>query len=112
MVKELQRLHYLKWDGRLSNYDRKWYDSLMERQIVQYLYFMKHIDGSVNIVSVSFREIPEILNGVHVKGNFDVSFNILRNLNNSPVKVDGKFKCLYNRNLKTLAGAQKEVSSI
>lgn len=34
MVKELQRLHYLKWDGRLSNDGRKWYDSLMERQIV------------------------------------------------------------------------------
>ena len=34
MVKELQRLHYLKWDGRLSNDGRKWYESLMERQIV------------------------------------------------------------------------------
>lgn len=34
MVKELQRLHYLKWDGRLSVDGRKWYESLMERQIV------------------------------------------------------------------------------
>lgn len=34
MVKELQRLHYLKWDGRLSVDGRNWYESLMERQIV------------------------------------------------------------------------------
>lgn len=34
MVKELQRLHYLKWDGRLSVDGRKWYESLMERQLV------------------------------------------------------------------------------
>ena len=34
MVKELQRLHYLKWDGRLSVDGRKWYNSLMERQMV------------------------------------------------------------------------------
>ena len=34
MVKELQRFNYLKWDGRLSTDGRKWYNSLMERQIV------------------------------------------------------------------------------
>jgi len=34
MVKELQRMYYLKWDGRLSTDGRKWYNSLMERQIV------------------------------------------------------------------------------
>ncbi len=73
---------------------------------------MKHIDGSVKIDSLSFREIPEILKGVYVKGNFDVSFNILRSLNNSPTKVDGTFKCMYNRSLKSLVGGPKEVKSL
>ena len=31
---------------------------------------MKYIDGSVHINSLSLKEIPEILNGVHVKGDF------------------------------------------
>ena len=73
---------------------------------------MKHIVGSVKIDSLSFREIPEILKGVYVKGNFDVSFNILRSLNNSPTKVDGTFKCMYNRSLKSLVGGPKEVGNI
>ena len=73
---------------------------------------MKHIDGSVKIDSLFFKEIPEILNGVHIKGDFDVSFNVLKSLNNSPVKVDGAFKCMYNRNLKSLLGAPKEVGNI
>lgn len=34
MVKELQKKYYLKWDGRLSEDGRKWYNSLVERQIV------------------------------------------------------------------------------
>ena len=34
MVEELQRKYYLKWDGRLSTDGRKWYNSLVERQIV------------------------------------------------------------------------------
>ena len=34
MVKELQRFNNLKWDGRLSVDGRKWYNSLMERQMV------------------------------------------------------------------------------
>ncbi len=33
-AKELQRMYYLKWDGRLSVDGRRWYNSLMERQIV------------------------------------------------------------------------------
>ena len=73
---------------------------------------MKHIDGSVKIDSLFFKEIPEILNGVHIKGDFDVSFNVLKSLNNSPVKVDGAFKCMYNRNLKSLLGGPKEVGNI
>jgi len=73
---------------------------------------MKHIDGSVNLSNLYLKEIPEILNGVHVKGDFDVSFNILRSLNNSPVKVDGAFKCIYNKNLKSLVGGPKEVKSL
>ncbi len=50
---------------------------------------MKYIDGYVQINNLYLKEIPEILNGVHIKGDFDVSFNILKSLNNSPVKVDG-----------------------
>ena len=73
---------------------------------------MKHIDGSVKIDSLFLKEIPEILNGVHIKGDFDVSFNVLKSLNNSPVKVDGAFKCRYNKNLKSLVGGPKEVKSL
>lgn len=73
---------------------------------------MKYIDGYVQINNLFFKEIPEILNGVHIKGDFDVSFNVLKSLNNSPVKVDGAFKCMYNRNLKSLLGAPKEVGNI
>ena len=73
---------------------------------------MKHIVGAVNLSNLYSKEIPEILNGVHVKGDFDVSFNILRSLNNSPVKVVGMFKCMYNKNLKSLVGGPKEVKSL
>ena len=73
---------------------------------------MKHIVGAVNLSNLYLKEIPEILNGVHVKGDFDVSLNILRSLNNSPVKVDGAFKCIYNKNLKSLVGGPKEVKSL
>ena len=73
---------------------------------------MKYIDGYVQINNLYFKEIPEILNGVHIKGDFDVSFNVLKSLNNSPVKVDGAFKCMYNRNLKSLLGGPKEVGNI
>lgn len=73
---------------------------------------MKYIDGYVQINNLFLKEIPEILNGVHIKGDFDVSFNVLKSLNNSPVKVDGAFKCMYNRNLKSLLGAPKEVGNI
>ena len=73
---------------------------------------MKHIVGAVNLSNLYLKEIPEILNGVHIKGDFDVSFNVLKSLNNSPVKVDGAFKCMYNRNLKSLLGGPKEVGNI
>lgn len=73
---------------------------------------MKYIDGSVHINSLSLKEIPEILNGVHVKGDFNVSFNVLKSLNNSPVKVDREFRCMYNKNLKSLVGGPKEVRSL
>ncbi len=73
---------------------------------------MKYIDGYVQINNLYLKEIPEILNGVHIKGDFDVSFNILKSLNNSPVKVDGAFKCRYNKNLKSLVGGPKEVRSL
>jgi RimJ/RimL family protein N-acetyltransferase len=34
MVKELQKSHTLKWNGRFSSEGRKWYNSLMERQLI------------------------------------------------------------------------------
>ncbi len=73
---------------------------------------MKYIDGSVHINNLSLKELPEILNGVHVKGDFNVSFNVLKSLNNSPVKVDREFICMYNKNLKSLVGGPKEVRSL
>ena len=72
---------------------------------------MKTIDGDVNLTELNFKEIPEILKDVHIKGNFYIPYNRLRNLNNSPAKVDLIFNCSTNR-IRNFVGGPKEVGQL
>lgn len=72
---------------------------------------MKTIDGDVNLTELNFKEIPEILKDVHIKGGFYIPYNRLRNLNNSPAKVDLIFNCSTNR-IRNFVGGPKEVGQL
>ena len=72
---------------------------------------MKTIDGDVNLTELHFKEIPEILKDVHIKGGFYIPYNRLRNLNNSPAKVDLIFNCSTNR-IRNFVGGPKEVGQL
>lgn len=72
---------------------------------------MKTIDGDVNLTELNFKEIPEILKDVHIKGGFYIPYNRLRNLNNSPAKVDYTFNCSTNR-IRNFVGGPKEVGQL
>lgn len=72
---------------------------------------MKTIDGDVNLTELNFKEIPEILKDVHIKGNFYIPYNRLKNLNNSPAKVNYIFNCSANR-IRNFVGGPKEVGEL
>ena len=72
---------------------------------------MKTIDGDVNLTELNFKEIPEILKDVHIKGGFYIPYNRLKNLNNSPAKVDLIFNCSTNR-IRNFVGGPKEVGQL
>jgi len=72
---------------------------------------MKTIDGDVNLTELHFKEIPEILKDVHIKGGFYIPYNRLRNLNNSPAKVNYTFNCSDNR-IRNFVGGPKEVGQL
>lgn len=72
---------------------------------------MKTIDGDVNLTELHFKEIPEILKDVHIKGNFYIPYNRLRNLNNSPAKVNYIFNCSANR-IRNFVGGPKEIGEL
>lgn len=72
---------------------------------------MKVITGDVNLTGLYFKEIPEILKDVHIKGNFYIPYNILKNLNNSPSKVNYIFNCSDNK-IKNFVGGPKEVGQL
>ena len=55
---------------------------------------MKHIVGEVYLSNLYLKEIPEILNCVHVKGYFDVSFNILNISFESICKLPNKLRAI------------------
>lgn len=73
---------------------------------------MKTIDGNVNLNNLNLRELPEILKGVHINGSFDVSFNNLKTLNNSPESVKNNFICHHNKYLKSFVGGPKTVGNL
>ena len=72
---------------------------------------MKTIEGDVNLTELNFKEIPEILKDVHIKGGFYIPYNRLKNLNNSPAKVDLIFNCSTNR-IRNFVGGPKEVGQL
>lgn len=72
---------------------------------------MKVITGDVNLTELSFKEIPAILKDVHIRGSFFIPYNILKNLNNSPSKVDYTFNCSDNR-IRNFVGGPKEVGQL
>ena len=72
---------------------------------------MKTIDGDVNLTELHFKEIPEILKDIHIKGSFYIPYNRLRNLNNSPAKVNYIFNCSANR-IRNFVGGPKEIGEL
>lgn len=72
---------------------------------------MKTIDGDVNLTELHFKEIPEILKDIHIKGSFYIPYNRLRNLNNSPAKVNYIFNCSVNR-IRNFVGGPKEIGEL
>jgi len=72
---------------------------------------MKTIDGDVNLTELHFKEIPEILKDIHIKGGFYIPYNRLKNLNNSPAKVNYTFNCSDNR-IRNFVGGPKEVGQL
>ena len=46
---------------------------------------MKKIIGDVKLDDLHLREIPEILNDVHIEGDVHITDNHIRNLNNFPL---------------------------
>jgi len=73
---------------------------------------MKTIQGDVNLTQFQLKEIPEILNGVHIKdGGFYIPYNRITSLKNSPEKVDRIFNCNANK-INNFVGGPKEVGHL
>ena len=72
---------------------------------------MKTIDGDVNLTELNFKEIPEILKDVHIKGALYIPYNKLKNLNNSPAKIDSIFNCSANK-IRNFVGGPKEIGQL
>lgn len=49
---------------------------------------MKKIIGDVKLNDLHLREIPEILNDVHIEGDIHITDNHIRNLNNFPLSCN------------------------
>ena len=54
----------------------------------------KAIQGNVILENLHLKEIPDILDGLTVKGSLYLSHNRLTSLNNCPVNVEYKFEIL------------------
>lgn len=72
---------------------------------------MKTIEGDVNLTELHFKEIPEILKDVHIKGALYIPYNKLKNLNNSPAKIDSIFNCSANK-IRNFVGGPKEIGQL
>jgi hypothetical protein len=68
---------------------------------------MKKIIGDLKLDKLYFREIPEILNDVHIEGNIHITDNQIRNLNNFPLSCNYA-EILHNINLNSLVGIKQK----
>lgn len=57
----------------------------------------KIIKGSVYLNALYLKELPDILNGIEIDGDFSLYNNSLRTLKNSPSKVAGNFDITQNQ---------------
>ena len=68
---------------------------------------MKKIIGDLKLDKLYFREIPEILNDVHIEGNIQIADNQIRNLNNFPLSCNYA-EIQYNSYLTSLVGIKQK----
>ena len=68
----------------------------------------KKIIGNVDLTSLYFKRLPDILKDITVSGNFGCSYNNLTSLEGAPSNVGRFFDCNYN-NLTSLTGAPSNV---
>ena len=68
----------------------------------------KKIIGNVDLTSLYFKRLPDILKDITVSGNFGCSYNNLTSLEGAPSNVGRFFDCNYN-NLTSLTGAPTNV---
>lgn len=65
-------------------------------------------DVTLDLIESNLTEIPEIINGLEIKGSFRCSYNNLTSLKNSPKSVGGDFIC-NNSGLYSLKGGPEYV---
>ncbi len=68
---------------------------------------MKIIKGDVKLDDLHLREIPEILNDVHIEGDIHITDNHIRNLNNFPLSCNYA-EIQYNSMLTSLVGIKQK----
>ena len=68
---------------------------------------MKKIIGDVKLDDLHLREIPEILNDVHIEGDIHITDNHIRNLNNFPLSCNYA-EIQYNSYLTSLVGIKQK----
>ncbi len=68
----------------------------------------KVIEGSVKLFDLYLKKIPDIFQGVEVRGDFWCYCNQLTSLKGAPEHVGGDFYC-FNNQLTSLEGAPKYV---
>lgn len=69
--------------------------------------YMKIIKGDVKLDDLHLREIPEILNDVHIEGDIHITDNHIRNLNNFPLSCNYA-NIEYNSMLTSLVGIKQK----
>lgn len=69
--------------------------------------YMKKIIGDVKLDDLHLREIPEILNDVHIEGDIHITDNHIRNLNNFPLSCNYA-EIQYNSMLTSLVGIKQK----
>ncbi len=68
----------------------------------------KVINKNVDLARLNLERIPDIFQGVEVRGSFDCPYNQLTSLEGAPEHVGGNFYCHSNQ-LTSLQGAPKHV---